>query len=91
MSVQKMKYYLVGQYLQVLNLYVIIQLINLNFKLNSIKMNNKKITNIYISMKRKELFMIMIIFVILLTFYWIILSNTSMSASWNYASVNRGV
>ena len=54
-------------------------------------MNNKKITNIYISMKRKELFMIMIIFVILLTFYWIILSNTSMSASWNYASVNRGV
>lgn len=91
MKDMKMKYYLVGQYLQVLNLYVIIQLINLNFKLNSIKMNNKKITNIYISMKRKELFMIMIIFVILLTFYWIILSNTSMSASWNYASVNRGV
>ena len=54
-------------------------------------MNNNKITNIYISMKRKELFMIMIIFFILLTLYWIILSNVSMSASWNYASVNRGV
>jgi len=53
-------------------------------------MNNIEITNIYISMKRKVLFMIMIIFAIL-TLYWIILSNISMSASWNYASVNRGV
>lgn len=39
-------------------------------------MNNKKITKIYISMKRKELFTLILIFIILLAFYWIILSNS---------------